>query len=294
MKVVPFVLLTLSCGTISVGAATLFSDDFESDTVGTEPASWDTVSGTVNILVADDGIFGSPNQYVHFNDVGSGGLSLFKQLPEIDGIVSTFAFDFYEPTVAGANATLSVGYTAAGGDINATAAWRIVLDDGAITFSSGEVAAGTKSYSLDTAYRFYITINDTLSEVDYSSPSGGVETLGVGQFNVFFRPLSSSVFTYAGTGVNDTSDVVGRLGFRTFSSGDQVFSIDDVLISSVSPIPEPTTLGMFLAGLGALAACRRSRRHTPTNRYGRRNLTGFRPDSTVPSMSSATPTGPVS
>ncbi len=240
-------------------ATPIFMDDFESDTVGTEPANWDTVSGTDSIVVADGSVFGPTNQYAVFNDVGTGGLSFFKDLPAIDGIVSTFAFDYQEPTGA-PNASVSLGYTTSGGDINASAAWRITLDDGAITFSSGEIAAGTKTYSLDTSYRFYALVNDTGSAVNYSAPGGGAETLGVGEIDFYYKNLSSSAFTFVGTGTNDTADVVGRLGFRTFSTGDQVFNIDNVLVTSGIVIPEPTTLALLLGGLGTLLAFQRRMR----------------------------------
>lgn len=232
-------------------ATPIFTDDFESDTVGTEPANWDSVGGTVNILVSNSGTpFGPSNQYVNYSDLSTGGLSLFKQSTAIEGIVSTFAFDYYEPS-GGPNATVNIGYTTASGDINSGAAWRTSLDDGSIIFASGEVTAGTKTYSLDTAYRFYYVVNDTNASQGYTVPGVGAASLAVGEFDVYFRPLSSSALTYAGTGVNNTSLSLGRLGYRTFSTGDQVFYLDNVDVSTgaVLAIPEASSLVLLLGGL---------------------------------------------
>lgn len=244
---------------LSADAGIVFSDDFESDTVGNEPAGWDSVSGTNNITVQSSSTaFGASNQYLNFNDVATGGLSLFKQTTDIDGVVSTFSFDFYEPDAAG-DASISVGYATASGDINGSAAMRVSLDNGTITFSSGQVVAGTKTYSEDTAYRFYFIVNDSAVSTAYTSPGGGSETLAGGEFDLYFQELSSSTFTYAGTGSIDVGDSLGRLGFRTFSTGDQVVLLDNVEVVTGVVIPEPASLVLIGMGGAFLFPVRRHR-----------------------------------
>lgn len=261
MKKLPLITYTLGLCLLGVTsqAQEIFFDDFESDTVGAEPAGWDTVTGTDLITVQDTGApFGSPNKYVRFADISTGGLSLFKQTTAINDILSTFSFDFYEPT-GSANAVLSLGYTTATGDINASAALRLGLDDGTISFSSGEVTAGTKTYSLDTAYRFFLIVNDTAGPIGYTGPGGSSETLALNEYDVYFQQFGSSTITYAGTGVNDSTDSLGRFGYRTFSTGDQDFYLDNVLVAEGAVIPEPSTYGALLGSLALLVVLRRRR-----------------------------------
>lgn len=263
MTKLPLFTLTVGLGICCATshAQTIFYDDFESDTVGAEPAGWNTVSGTDNITVQDTGApFGSPNQYLRFADLSTGGLSLFKQTTEIDGILSTFAFDFYEPSAGSANAGISMGYTTSSGDLNSSAAFRLTLDDGTIVFASGEVTAGTKTYSLDTAYRFYLIVNDTAGSVGYTGPGGSSETLALNEFDVYFQELGSATITYAGTGFNDSTDSVGRLGYRTFSTGDQDVYLDNVLVAQGAAIPEPSVYALLGGSLALLTVLRRRRK----------------------------------
>ncbi len=236
-------------------AEDLFSDDFESGNL----SKWSI--NTTDISVTSSSLpFGASNQSVFYNDdgtVNSGGDFLFKDLPAIDGIGTIMSFDYYEPD-DGNSADLNLGYTATT-DLNNidTAGWWLKLNDGAITFFSGEVAAGTKTYSLDTAYRVYVVVNDTASAFSYSAPAGDAQNIASGEFDVYFQDLSTLTVTYAGTGVNDNTDAVSRFGFRNFNTGNQVVYLDNVVIST---IPEPAQFALLFGGLALILGVMRRRK----------------------------------
>jgi len=240
----------------AASGAVLFSDDFESYSANstlTTSGPWGTASTvTAPIIVRDEATatpFGSPNQYLDFND--NDGSSVRVQSPDLiaaSGALTTLSFDFNEPSTGGAG-SLIVGYANQGADLN-TAGRRLVvnLDDGFVTGLSTPAA---NTYSQDASYTIYMIFNDTASPASYA---GG--TVAAGSADVWLQP-SGGAAVFAGTRTSyNTQTVSYRVGLRSFSSNQQQVLVDNFSLVE-GAVPEPASL--ILLGLGALTLVRRRR-----------------------------------
>lgn len=241
-------------------AATLLSDDFESVTVGTVPSTgWAFATDTTaaNVRVQDQTVsaaFGDPNRFVRFIDSNTTATARFQtgSYPAAANTVTTFSFDFFEPSTGGDNA-LGVGYAINGNDLTSgNLRVRVSLNNGVI---GGLATTSNASYAVATAYRLFMVFNDSGAPVDYQ---GG--TIAAGVADVWLRDSAGGV-QFVGT-VNPTNTGTAEtgysVGFRTFGTDIQTMYLDNVLFETgAAAIPEPSAV--LLAGMGALALLRRRR-----------------------------------
>ncbi|MCH7225905.1 hypothetical protein MLD59_07155 [Verrucomicrobiaceae bacterium E54] len=226
-------------------AADLFTEDFE-DLTADENLFGDNSGGfavTSNLqsVVRDENtstVFGAPNQYVEFFDgnTTNGFQVQSAEYVQTANAVTTFQFDFYEPSGGGGD-NLNVGF--ARGDINTSGSRaRAFLNDGVV---EGLSTTGTTSYDLDTVYTFYMILNDTDNPVAYG---GG--TLAANTADIWLQQSGGGAPFYAGslaaTGQKDPTNGYS-VGFRTFNSDLQDVIVDNVsLYEGAAAIPEPSSV----------------------------------------------------
>lgn len=245
-------------------AAVLFSDDFESYTVGNVPTTgagqnWANATNTANsnVRVADQGTsaaFGNPNRFVNFNDTNNTASNRFQSNTHAaaSNAVTTFSFDFFEPSTGG-NSNMGVGYAINNSDLlSASLRQRITMNNGTI---SGLATTGTNTYSLATAYRLFMIFNDTASPVSYQ---GGSIASGVA--DIWLRDAGGA-YVFVGTSNAEntaTEETSYSVAFRSFANDIQNVYLDNVLFETgAAAIPEPSAA--LLGGFGALALLRRRR-----------------------------------
>ncbi len=223
-----------------------FSDNFESDTVGSTPSGW-TNASSGKVIVQDTGApFGPSNKYVELIDSSTGGQLNFSQTTsDLEGIASVFSFDYYEPTSIYTD-TINFGYGAS--DINSSGPAVLSIGEGKIS--------GTSAYSMDTDVRIFLYVNDTAESTFYSIGQNSNISLAASTYNLWVYDYSSDTYSQIisdGTvGAND----VQRFGFRVFNTATQQAYIDNV---SVSSIPEPSTYAFSIATATLLLAYMRRR-----------------------------------
>jgi hypothetical protein len=253
---------------IAAQGAILFSDDFESyspnSNIGTD--TWTLSTGVASYMTVRNQTtatpFGTPNQYAQLADTGtaSSPVAQFIRLmsPQLGGTyntVTTLQFDFYEPT-GGGDQAMRFGFAGFDGtrlDLNAGGNRAFAsLNNGSI----GGVSGGNNtSYSLDTAYTFFMILNDTAASVNYAGGSITAFTA-----HVWYEALGSGAPVFAGSiaAANAQNTSGYGIGFRTFNADLQEAWIDNVVVfEGAAAIPEPTTA--LLGGLGMLALLRRRR-----------------------------------
>ena len=210
----------------------LFSDDFESFDAGDvldTSGPWAVFNRTdADTIISDESTatpFGAPNQYFDFND-NSDTASVRYQSPEITGApgaVTTFAFDFNEPSTGG-DGNLIIGYAITGGDLNASGVrLKMDLNDGNVNGLTG----GTSTYDLDTTYRIHLVFNDTEAAVDYNR---GSNTVAAGTADVWIEPTSGPAVFAGNRASENTRTESYRVGLRSYSSNLQQVLIDNVTL----------------------------------------------------------------
>lgn len=243
MRMINTVVVLLFVITVqATRAQNLFVDDLESYTADSTAlvtaGPWATKRGPET--VRDDVTatpFGSSNKYLELKDILTGNYTELMS-PDIAGAsatVTTFAFDFYEPSTGGAD-DINVGYARTGEIINSTGnRIRFQLKEGTII---GLTTTNTMTYSLDTAYRLYVIFNDTASGVDYT---GG--TVAAGTADIWYTPLSGGNSVYVGSvAAANTQTVSYRIGFRSYNAQLQELWVDNVSLDTGAPndlVPPP-------------------------------------------------------
>jgi PEP-CTERM motif len=246
----------LVCCTVDVGLGqVIFLDDFDGTTV---PAFTVTPVAGTNIPgndmpwgVNDSGQeatwesaanpFSVGTYYAYINDDntnGSNGTRFMTTDDDTDpngygasitGQVTTFSFDFFEPTDVAGNdiGNLGFGYSNADDLNSGERVFRGHLNNGSLGPDNG-LAGAAVAYDLDTVNTVWMIANDSASSV--ANYSGG-ETLDPAEADVWIS-LAGDDPIYAFT-VGLQNAAPHGVGFRTFSSGDiEEFYINNVLLVS--------------------------------------------------------------
>ena len=191
---------------------------------------------------------GSGNIYADFNDDTSGsGVSAQSATYSVGNAVSTFQFDFHEPSGGGNDGILFGFGTSAINSANARA--RASLGGGSFGLLSdaGDTDNGV-TYLFDTTYTIYMVFNDTSSAVNYA---GG--TVAASTADIWIEDFGGGNLRLAGSAAVENSQAGSyRVAFRSFSNPQQRLYVDNVSLSEgAAAIPEPGSFAL-LAGMFGL------------------------------------------
>ncbi|PAW76513.1 MAG: hypothetical protein B9S32_14800 [Verrucomicrobia bacterium Tous-C9LFEB] len=244
-------LLLLLAVTVSalcrpVSAATLiFSEDFESYTVGNELVSnekWGSVTssptGTLLTATADpSAVFhnGTTNKYLRISDTSNAALTRLDSKPSSAFQLATLSLDFYEPS--GVNGTY----------------WNISFPGTAsIDFNGGQIRINSGTYStvypIDATHHLDIVINNTTAAEIY-----GINSVASGTFDLWI----DNVLILDNYALNSTTGTdLTKFVFSTSSgSYSQEMWIDNVSLYSGIAVPEPSAVHLLLLSMAALFVC---------------------------------------
>ena len=222
----------------------LFSDDFESYTAGAAldtSGPWSIAgSGGSAVIISDETTatpFGTPNQYLDLNDNSASSVRIQSaDITAASGAVTTFAFDFNEPTSALAG-SVNFGYANEGLDL-LSASTRIAssLSDGTI----GGLSGGTNMYDLDTSYRLYMIFNDTAAGVSYN---GGSNTVASETADFWLIPSGGTAVFAGSKSIQQAQTPSYGIAFRSFGSVEQQILVDNVALFEGVALPgNPPTI----------------------------------------------------
>lgn len=251
----------LTFGGMSSASAAVFSDDFESYAVGTNPGSpnWNQRFG---VPVSDSGTpFGSPTKYV---TIPGNSRFLFSSdmFPGSVPTLTTLSFDFIDNTTGagGADDGLGLGWiSSTANDFNADTkiALGVKLRQGSFvkwTQADTNVASGAGTYAMGVVNHIDVVFNsdDSATVTDYF----GSRDLSPDQADIF---INGEYVATLNSFDQSAAVVPERIAFRTFSADESVdFLIDSVQVVEGVAVPEPTSLAMLLVG-GCFLSRRKSR-----------------------------------
>jgi hypothetical protein len=226
----------------------IFIDDFETGTAGVQiPANgtpWRVnTSGRPAFYQSAGNPFPGGNIYANLNDDISDGTNGTRLMSSntadtgmleqfIAGQVTTFSFDFYEPTDTGTpdQGGFGFGYSREDDLNSAEKNFRSVLFNGLLspdTLVPGSGAA--MNYQLEQVHTIFMLANDSANPV--ANYRGG-QTLDPAQADIWISLNGTDpVFVFSVNKVNPTTAPQG-VGFRTFSADVEELRIDNVLLKA--------------------------------------------------------------
>jgi hypothetical protein len=271
---------------VSSWAVIYIDETFETDTIGVAPANSSQYTSSQVLTAAGTGSIGTDN-VARFNDTSSTAGAALEYNVGASALGSMYIqFDLLN------NAPVTTG-TAANAFIFGVGSWSTATSTR--LSSSANRAFGLEfsqtggtntlrlrvdatsvvvtTYSMLSLQNVQIWVNDhDANTLDYIRPDGfGTGTLGANSVVVYLNGAlvgteTASGFTMntsgSGTG-NTTGDAtIGRLGFNSTTTNLVDFLIDNVYITDVSAIPEPSTVALLM-GAGLFWG-RRFRQKKPT------------------------------
>jgi hypothetical protein len=249
-------------------SAPIFADTFESGTAGTNIGSpWGKNDITPTKYQSSGNPFSSGNIYADvFDSANSASPSVAVRLlshgnndssavASVDGQVTTYSFDFYEPTKTGDANSVVFGYYHTGANVDLNSAGRnysATLHDGLLSPQSVVAGSGVATnYPLDTVNTAFMIANDTASSlVNYL---GTGLTLAATTADVWLSSGGAPpVFAFSLMRQNAGTTLAG-VGFRTNNADiERVFVNNVLLVGGAtfdrSLVPEPSGLAILLVG----------------------------------------------
>lgn len=247
-KSVRFILCALVAAAFGNGstvqAARVFGDTFETGTNGAAVgAPW----GLNNLTAAIYSNVSTPfpdggNVYLDINDASaSAGIRLFTNAGNNNGLVSsldaqitTYSFEFYEPTRTGDVNSLIFGYYRQQANPDLNMAGRIyssTLREGNLSPQGPVLAGGAVTYLLDTVNTVYMFANDTETpEANYAGT--GLELAATSADVWISRGGNAPEYAFTVDRQNVGTTAISGVGFRTNNADIERFSIDNVLVST--------------------------------------------------------------
>lgn len=254
-SVVALILICFACET-TVAQTVIFKDDFDGDAVpapGATPVAGTNVgapwgvnsispttyqstanpfpSGTFYADLTDPGPSVTPSQAVRLQSNAGNNTGLE---PSLNGQVTSFSFEFFEPTRAGDVNSLIFGYyrQQANPDLNgAGRSYSSLLHDGLLNSQGTLLGGAAVNYPLDAVHTVYMFANDSAAAV--SNYAGTGRTLADTSADVWIS-ISGGAPTYAFTvdKQNAATTPVSGIGFRSFNPDIERFLINNVLLVS--------------------------------------------------------------
>jgi hypothetical protein len=266
-------------------AATIFKDSFNSGTVGTNVgAPWQVSDITPATYQTASSPFPGGSQYADLNDTAnsaspavavrllSSSASDATLTPSLSGQVTTFSFDFDEPTRAGDVNPFGFGYyRSTQADLNAAGRnYRSLIGEGVLSPDSLVAGSGAAvNYSLDTVNTIYMMVNDSAAAVANYASTG--RTLAATTADVWISLGGAApTFAFSVAKQNPTGTPHG-VGFRTNNADIQRVFVDNVLVTDGATfdrtaVPEPAS-GVLASSLIVLLGLSDGirRRFNPSN-----------------------------
>jgi len=268
-------------------AVTYINETFEDDTIGVAPADPAQKNVAQVTVAAGTGVIGTDN-VARFNDTSvSAGGDLEYNVGTTNTVGNLYIqFDLLNnapgntgsavnPTIFGLGPWSDASGTKLGAAANRAFGIEYYQTGSSSTLKvrSNSTALVTATYDMLTLQTVKIWVNDNDSAtLDYIRPDDlTTATLSANSFVIWVNNALVGTETASGLGMNvvgigstvgDTT--LGRLGFNSSSTTLTDFSIDNLLVTDVAAIPEPSTVGLLLFGVGLLGWY--SRRRAPAIR----------------------------
>ena len=280
------VILSLTLLTPVARAVTYINETFEDDTIGLAPSDPAQKLVSQVTVAAGTGVIGTDN-VAHFNDINAGVAGNLEYNVGATNTVGSLyiQFDLLNNAAGDTGSAVNpiifgVGPWSDSTSIklgaNANRAFGIEFYQTGATqtlkIRSNSTALVTATYDMLALQTVKIWVNDNDSlTLDYIRPDDSTTaTLSANSFAIWVNDTLVGTETASGLGMNVVgagstvgNTTLGRLGFDSTTSALVDFSIDNLLVTDVAAIPEPSTVGLLLCGLGLLGWISRQRK---TNR----------------------------
>ncbi len=266
-------------------AATYINEDFEADTLGVAPTDPSQKNVLQVKVEAGTGVIGT-DQMAHFNDIiaGTGGAGNLEYNVGTSNTVGSLYVQFDLLNNAGSTTGSAVNpvifgigpwSNASGINLGANASRDVGIEfyqtgsSSTLKIRSNATAIVNATYTMSALQTVKLWVNDNDSAtVDYIRPDTlATATLGANSFVIWINDALVGSETDSGFGLNSIltagNTTLGRLGFSSTTTAVADFSIDNLLVSDIAAIPEPSSAALVLGGgilLGWYSRWRMARR----------------------------------
>ncbi len=248
-------------------AVTYINETFEDDTIGVAPSDAAQKKVSQVTVEAGSGLIGTDNM-AHFNDASSsvtgnleynvGGSAVgnmfiqFDLLNNLPGNTGSAA----QPVIFGVGpwSTATGIQLGANGSRSFGAEFYQTGSSSTLKLRTNGAVALNATYNMAALQTVKIWVNDDdTSTLSYTRPDNtSAATLGANSFVVWINDALLAGEADSGFGLNATNTVgnatIGRLGFDSTTAAVTDFSIDNLLVTDVTAVPEPSAAALLSSG----------------------------------------------